>query len=93
MRRLRATRCHDHIAGSGPLRVNVADRKTLDGATTTRVLRVDAGATVGALQLRGAAAEIGLRVRNVFDASYAEIYNFPTEGRVLQLTARLMVSR
>ena len=61
---------------------------TLDAYTT-----VDAGATFGALQLRGAEAEIGVRVRNVFDASYAEIYNFPTEGRVLQLTARLTLSR
>jgi vitamin B12 transporter len=45
-----------------------------------------------ALLRRGARTlDIALRVHNVLDAEYQEIYNFPTPGRVLQLSARFAV--
>jgi len=56
------------------------------GARTT--LPAYAIADVGALYTYSA-AELSLRVRNLLDARYQEIYNFPAPGRVLEAGVRL----
>jgi vitamin B12 transporter len=57
-------------------------RTTLEPYTS-----IDAGATY-LLQRGRTSLEAGLHVRNVFDTEYAEIYNFPAPGRVLELRLR-----
>jgi vitamin B12 transporter len=49
---------------------------------------VDAGAELGVLRRGAGTLDITLRVRNLLDARYQEIYNFPAAGRVLQLGFR-----
>jgi vitamin B12 transporter len=49
---------------------------------------VDVGSGYTVQMRRGSRAELTLRVRNVFDEQYHEIYNFATPGRVLQLGIR-----
>jgi vitamin B12 transporter len=58
-------------------------RTTLDGYTV-----FDAGAVYSVLQRGGTGLDLTLRVRNVLDTEYQEIYNFPTAGRVFQLGVR-----
>jgi outer membrane cobalamin receptor len=36
----------------------------------------------------GALLDVSVRVRNLLDERYSEIYNFPSAGRVFQLGAR-----
>ncbi|HSJ24125.1 MAG TPA: TonB-dependent receptor [Longimicrobiales bacterium] len=61
-------------------------RTTLDAYTT-----VDAGAELGLFRRSAAAMTVTLRVRNVFDTDYVEIYNFPRPGRVFELGGRTRV--
>lgn len=55
-------------------------RTLLDGYTI-----LDAGAIYTALQRAGTSVDITLRVRNLFDVEYQEIFNFPAPGRVFQI--------
>lgn len=59
-------------------------RVTLPAFTT-----FDAGAEFAVLR-RGADLDVTLRVRNLFDERYQEIYNFPAAGRVLQVGVRAL---
>lgn len=58
-------------------------RTLLDGYTI-----LDAGAIYTALQRAGTNVDITLRVRNLFDTEYQEIFNFPAPGRVFQIGIR-----
>jgi vitamin B12 transporter len=61
-------------------------RTTLAGYTV-----VDAG-VVWTLRLGGSAVDLNAGVRNVLDADYHEIYNFPTAGRVVHVGIRAGVA-
>jgi vitamin B12 transporter len=50
---------------------------------------VDVGSSYTVPMRRGSRAELTLRIRNLFDQQYQEIYNFATPGRVLQLGVRV----
>jgi vitamin B12 transporter len=52
---------------------------------------VDAGAAYGELRHGTTALDITVRIRNVLDARYAEIFNFPSAGRVLEVGVRALV--
>jgi vitamin B12 transporter len=58
-------------------------RTVLDAYTV-----VDAGAEVQLLRRSPAGLTASLRVRNLFDADYVEIFNFPRPGRVLEVGLR-----
>jgi vitamin B12 transporter len=49
---------------------------------------VDSGVEIDLLRRRPAGLTASLRVRNLFDADYVEIYNFPRPGRVFELGVR-----
>jgi vitamin B12 transporter len=52
---------------------------------------VDAGAAYGGLRHGTTAFDITIRIRNILDARYAEIFNFPSAGRVLEVGVRALV--
>ena len=52
---------------------------------------VDAGASYGGLRHGATAFDITVRVRNILDARYAEIFNFPSAGRVLEVGVRAIM--
>jgi vitamin B12 transporter len=49
---------------------------------------VDAGVESALLRRAGGSADLTLRVRNLFDERYAEIFSFPAPGRVFELGVR-----
>jgi vitamin B12 transporter len=49
---------------------------------------VDAGGQYRLMRDGASHATLGLRIRNVFDSEYQEIYNFPTPGRVVEIELR-----
>jgi vitamin B12 transporter len=49
---------------------------------------VDAGVEFGALREGATTLELTLRVRNILDRRYEEIYNFPAAGRVVEVGMR-----
>lgn len=61
-------------------------RTTLDSYTV-----VDAAAEFDLLRRSAAGLTASLRVRNLFDTDYTEIYNFPRPGRVLEIGLRTSV--
>jgi vitamin B12 transporter len=52
---------------------------------------LDFAAEYRLLQHRGRSLDLTARVRNLFDAEYQEIYNFPTAGRVVQAGGRIVL--
>jgi vitamin B12 transporter len=79
----RHTGRRDDLDFTGFSSVSGPDRITLPAYTT-----LDVGAEYAALRRAGSTVDVTLRLRNVFDARYQEIHNFPAPGRVLQLGVR-----
>jgi vitamin B12 transporter len=68
--------------------LDFSDPSDFDGERVTldRYTRVDAGVMYSGARIGGLGMDVALRVRNVFGEKYEEVFSFPTEGRVLQLS-------